>query len=384
MVRRCLVAAIYAHPEGYPPTLNAVSLLSQTFQDIELLYRPHLREVFSYPRNVHLHASGERMSEAEQMSLPVARRYLLFAGFCRDLRELLEAKRPEVVLVYDPLALLALTVVLPLVSGRPLLWYHNHDVLEPGRLRRLSLAWFSDYAQRLMFSRLDIFSLPARERERYFPMARLRGQYVFLPNLPSLRQIELASKADRDPTKLRLIFQGRVSQGHGLEELIAALPLRVAGRDVELVLAGWITPEFEAKLRDAVVLRGAASFVRFAGYLPYARLHELTASCDIGIAVYRDTSVMNSSVATASNKIYEYAAAGLPILYLDTPHFREHLGHFEWAIAWDGETSGVPLVLSRIAGNCEVLSLAARASCRESLNFDRHFDAVLNVLRDAV
>lgn len=377
---RRLVVAIYAHPEGYPPTLNALSKLAEVYGQIDLLYRPHLDERFRYPAPVRLHASGERMSESRQMSIPLPQRYALFARFCQDLRKLIRDNRPELVLVYDPLALLAASLIWPLLKTRPKLWYHNHDVLEPTQLRPLSLAWLASFAQRYMWPRLDIFSLPAKERERYFDMGALRGRYFFLPNLPTLEQIDRPLRSPRDRSKLRLIFQGRVSEGHGIEEIIAALPLQVGGRQVELILAGWITTQFEARLRLLMAESGAERYVDLAGYRPYAQLHELTASCDVGIAVYRDTNIMNASVATASNKIYEYAASGLPILYLDTPHFRAHLSKLAWALPWDGTAQSLARSLEPIVERRDALSEAARQTCRESLHFERNFAAVIAFL----
>lgn len=380
-LRRRLVVAIYAHPEGYPPTLNALTQLANAFQDIELLYRPTLEECFAYPGNVRLHPSGERMSATRQMSLPVLQRYGLLLRFARDLAKLINEAPTDFVLVYDPLALLALRLAWPVLRSRPPIWYHNHDVIEPGQPRTFSLAWFATRAERRMWRHLAVFSLPARERERYFPMRALRGRYFFLPNLPTMQQIDRRPTGARDESTLRLLFQGRVSEGHGIEEIIRALPLRIAGRDVELVLAGWITKEFEQKLSEIAASCGAGRYVHLAGYRPYAQLYELTASCHVGIAVYREVNVMNASVGTASNKIYEYAASGLPILYLDTPHFREHLGKFPWAVAWDGTTLGLEAALATVVDQYALLSDAARAECRQSLNFERHFETVLAFLR---
>ena len=49
-----------------------------------------------------------------------------------------------------------------------------------------------------------------------------------------------------------VIFQGKIDGGHGIEELLASMPRQIAGRELELDLAGLIQPSFEARVRETV------------------------------------------------------------------------------------------------------------------------------------
>jgi glycosyltransferase involved in cell wall biosynthesis len=370
-----LVIAIYAHPEAYPPTLNAISELSSVFARTSIVYRPNLKENWPYPSNVVLRPSGGLMSVEDQMAATPIARYQLFGRFCAALIKTLREEAPEVVLAYDHLGLLALSVALPWLSRRPRVWYHNHDVIEPGLARRFSPAWFSERVERLMMARIDMFTLPARERERYFDMSRFRGSYFFLPNLPSAKQVLPAPSSPRERRKLRLIYQGRVCRGHGLEEVISLLPLTIRGRDVELHLVGSVDPSFSEVLSKLLTRTELEGRVIIAGYKPYSELPALTAAADVGLAIYKGDDRMNSTVATASNKIYEYAAAGLPVIYFGTQHFIDHLSIYGWTAPWDGLPSSLPEVLAFIEENYGTMSTAALSDARH-LNFETVFRPV--------
>ncbi|GIV32204.1 MAG: hypothetical protein KatS3mg030_506 [Saprospiraceae bacterium] len=373
---RHAIVAIYAHPEAYPPTLNALGELARHFEQVSVVYRPIMETHWRYPDNVTLLPSGAAMHVREQERLPVLEKVKLFAGYVRDLRRAIAKHRPELVLVYDALALFAWSLVR--LTGPPAhkVWYHNHDVLHvpPGRL---SLNWFASRAEKRVFKHLDVFSLPAEERKIYFPMERLRGRYAFLPNLPSAHGPWRSVQASPPADVFRLLYQGHIFEGHGFEQILSLMPFEVGGKPVELVLAGWITDEYRRKLEEMARSRRAEAFLKITGVLPYEELTRLTASCHVGLAVFNmDRHAMASSAGTASNKIYEYAAAGLPVLYFDDEHYRRHLGQYRWTAATDLSVSSLVEALQYMHDNWPEMSSAAKADFFEKLNFEAHFRPV--------
>jgi glycosyltransferase involved in cell wall biosynthesis len=172
---------------------------------------------------------------------------------------------------------------------------------------------------------------------------------------------------------LRLLFQGRIAEGHGIEEILEAMPFTVRGRPVRLVLAGGMGEAFRARLQATISRRNLQGSVELLGNRPYVELPSITASCHVGLAIYQGTSLMNRTVGTASNKIYEYAAVGLPVIYFDNAHFREHLGRFRWACAWDVRPASLLPTLERIVDTHAELSMAARADFEGELNYERGF-----------
>lgn len=369
------LVAIYAHPEAYPPTLNAIGLMAKELNDISILHRPIMESNWTYPPNVSLVPSGAAMHVREQEQLPLLQKIKLFGTFVRDLRRHLIQQRPRLVLIYDALALFAYSLVRKTPLPKHKVWYHNHDVLFVPE-GRLSLNWFASRAEKRIFSKLDFFSLPANERAKFFPMERLNGRYFFLPNLPSVNNFRNIRQSSPPGSEFRLIYQGHVYAGHGFEEIIELMPFETNAKKVKLLLVGWITEAYKKKIERLVKKRGAEDSVEIRGVVPYGELASLTASCHLGLAVFNFDNPMAATAGTASNKIYEYAACRLPVLYYDDAHFRQHLGSYSWAVPTDLSAASLRNALTHIAGNWQALSNKAREDFYRELNFEAMFQPV--------
>src|SRR5579871_4942944 len=85
-MKKNLVCALYNHPEAYPPTLNAIGELSKIYDNIYLIYRPNLPDLWDYPENVFLIRSQKKISVNDQASLSAVSKFFLFfhshLGFC--------------------------------------------------------------------------------------------------------------------------------------------------------------------------------------------------------------------------------------------------------------------------------------------------------------
>jgi len=117
---------------------------------------------------------------------------------------------------------------------------------------------------------------------------------------------------------VRLVFQGFLSADRGVVASIAALgqlPERF-----ELVLVGGGPPDDIAAIHRAIGEFGVDRRVIFLGRVPRDHLHDILQTCDIGI-VYYYTRTLNH-LYCASNKIYEYAQAGLPMISTCQPPLR--------------------------------------------------------------
>jgi glycosyltransferase involved in cell wall biosynthesis len=107
-------------------------------------------------------------------------------------------------------------------------------------------------------------------------------------------------EGQRKPGPLRVLFTGQMSVRKGVHHLLAAWDLARLG-DAELLLAG--APK-DAYIADLVGKRGAG--VRYLGFVPHAKLHELYQEVD----VYVFPSLAEGGVYV----IYEALASGLPCI----------------------------------------------------------------------
>jgi hypothetical protein len=109
---------------------------------------------------------------------------------------------------------------------------------------------------------------------------------------------------------------------------------------------------------------------------------QLAASCHIGIAIFEKKDVMNNTLDTSSNKIYEYAALGLPVLYLNSSSVSEILSGYKWAFGVDMTEESMFAAITKMMSEYEVYSNSAHNSFNEELNFQHHFRDITHYLVD--
>ena len=162
------------------------------------------------------------------------------------------------------------------------------------------------------------------------------------------------------------------------------LPMSVNGKQVQLVLKGFMKEPFNLKLGKIIEERSIQENVEFHGVTSYKEVPKVTASCHIGIAIFAKDDIMNKTPGTASNKIYEYAACGLPVLYYDNEHFRTHLSKYKWAVATNLTNQSLMDSIAFIDSNYAELSEAARSDFENELNFEKQFKALATELGERI
>jgi hypothetical protein len=378
---RVLVIAFYSHPEYYPPILSALENLKLIYNRIYVLHRNARGFDWKYPDNVTLVKSGNLYEPGQEETASIRKKIEWFASFSGSFYSLVKKQKPDTILLYDTLPILSYRVIRPWINKPKILWYHNHDVVEKKYLRRYSLSWFAWKSEKWIFPRLNIFSLPAIERKEAFPMNLFKGDFVFLPNFPSkfiYKNQEL--KNDQPGKTIRLLFQGSIGTGHGFEQIIPLLNEPVNGHTLQLVLKGFVSNEYAASLRKLALSQGVENRLLFIAPTGYNQVIENARTCDIGIGIHMKQDIMNRTLGTASNKIYEYAALGLPVLIYDNEHFRMTLGKYSWAFFTDASESSLKNCLREIIDNLPSLRIAAVRDF-DQFSFENYFKDVIDILK---
>lgn len=73
-----IVIGIYFHPEAYPPTLNAIGELSECFDSVTVIHRPHLKGSWQYPANVKAIPSGKYLTSEDQQKASLLKKIFFF------------------------------------------------------------------------------------------------------------------------------------------------------------------------------------------------------------------------------------------------------------------------------------------------------------------
>jgi glycosyltransferase involved in cell wall biosynthesis len=122
-----------------------------------------------------------------------------------------------------------------------------------------------------------------------------------------------------------VLFQGRLVSYNGIEELIDSVPY--FDNEIKLILMGPITPEYLNEIKAKIELLAIKNKVIFHESVPYDVLHQITASANIGVVLYKN--INRNSYFCAPNKLFEYFMAGLPVVSSNFPgliHLVENAG----------------------------------------------------------
>lgn len=115
------------------------------------------------------------------------------------------------------------------------------------------------------------------------------------------------------PDDLIVIIQGTgINKDKGAEELIEAVKIS-EGVSLLVVGSGDVLPH----LKEQVVQMNIEQNVRFIPVLPWEELMKYTKTADIGMCLEKDTNL--SYRYSLPNKLFDYIAAGIPILAGDLP-----------------------------------------------------------------
>lgn len=127
-----------------------------------------------------------------------------------------------------------------------------------------------------------------------------------------------------------ILYQGGLPFGRNLESMIAALQY-VADRNVHLVVLG--DGVMLGVLQDIVIRHGLEERVHFHPAVAQERLLDYTASADLGIIPYTD-NCLNNRYCTP-NKLFEFIAAGLPMIATDLPEISRLIAKYQMGLVGD-------------------------------------------------
>jgi len=338
---------------------------------------------WDYPSNVQLITYGKSINVRIAERVGLLKKIIWYLSFTLTLFKVLKKNKGCVFLVYDYMPLLAYRLISKLVQKPIALWYHNHDVADPELISKYSISWFAWKSENWIFPKLDIFSLPSLDRKKYFPINKLKGNFYYLPNFPSqivFKKFYNYNKEKEITDKIKILFHGSIGSMHGLEEIIEILHTEIQGKKIELVLKGFISSEYKEKLKGIAIQNNVENQLIFIEPSGLKGVIENTQNCHIGIGIYRKDDIMNNTVGTASNKIYEYAAAGMPVLLFDNEYFKTILKDKEWAFFTDTSKKSLLESIKSIVVDYSLLSSYAINDFNDKLCFEYHFNNALNAI----
>ncbi len=113
-----------------------------------------------------------------------------------------------------------------------------------------------------------------------------------------------------------IVYHGGISKARGIREMLTALTMLEENLHAELVLAGKFHP---AKLERRVRRHRGWRRVRYLGWLNHSDVLTLLCQARVGIVTLHPTG---NYIASWPVKLFEYMAAGLPVIASDFPVWR--------------------------------------------------------------
>ncbi|MBO4219611.1 MAG: glycosyltransferase [Clostridia bacterium] len=116
---------------------------------------------------------------------------------------------------------------------------------------------------------------------------------------------------------LQILNHGQFYEGRGYDILVDVAPLIADKKDLQIVLRGF--GRLEKELREKVSENGITNLI----FAPPVKVYELISAASVawvGVAITESISL--NFELSVSNKLFEYAAAGLPVIMSDIPEHR--------------------------------------------------------------
>lgn len=388
MRKKSVGVLIYANPDDYPPTINAVHLLSKHF-DVVLIGRNQNLPYWEYPSNVKVHRLGQYTSVREREQASAVVKLWEYINFVAQASRLL--KDVSLIYAYDAFGFMAASLYQQWQRQKIPLIYHNHDLSNHPLLPLSSLSGWIQRGELKWVHKVDFAVFPSQARALLFKkLTNFNGQLMIVPNFPRKSFLEKHENLENliweRFKKPQILLQGGISRQTSLLELMDSLTL--LDSYIELKLIGPIRVEEQDLIREFAAQKNAADRVKYFRPVPYNELPSHTWMAAIGVCLYKKTDLNHQTMGTASNKIYEYAACGLPAIVSDQPNYREYLGCETWVRFANPDdhnsiASAVQNILSDF-GNYQAMCLAARRAFEEKYNFESAFSPLLAKIKKLI
>lgn len=202
------------------------------------------------------------------------------------------------------------------LRGKPLV-YDAHEIVTDqqgyGRIRH-----FYGWVEKMIMPRAEGLIATTDMRADHFVDAYGCARPLVLQNRPraanGMPEGVMRKRLNIPADRRVVIYQGGLQPGRGLMNIV-----RLAGRlpQYEFVLVGGGRQAGELQ---ALAHELALENIHFPGPVPLDELLAWTVDADLGIQILRNTCL--NHYTTDSNKLFEYAVAGLPVVASDFPEIR--------------------------------------------------------------
>ena len=340
---------------------------------------------------VHLVAGGPSTSERDGVHLhsiadtdarPPAR---------RQVKRLVRATsaafslRPSLYHLHDP-HLIPLGLVLKLCGARVVYDVHEdypahaRTKLADRPLRGSLKALMWGAGEQLARHALDAFICASPALAERFPADRT----VVVGNLPLHREYTSAANGSARPYRERtntVLYVGSITRVRGFWEMVQAVELLPAGLDCTLRMVGSCSDSDLARAAARLAVSGRLELVPFQ---PYQFVIRELLGAKVGLVLLHP--LPNHTDPIRSNKLFEYMAAGIPVIASDLPLWREIVRRVDCGLVVDpldpaAIAEAIQFLLTHPA-EAESMGRRGREAVSSELNWDADSARLLSLYRE--
>ena len=373
MTGRRVLYVQYTNPAGYPPLQHSSQILADAGWDVRFL------GIGAHGANDFRLETHPRIREKRlQYFAPGALQKLQYFHFAGSALTQVLSWRPQWCYASDlwscPVALQASRLGCRVI-------YHEHDEPPRSSTSRYVRACLSARAK--LAERAALCVLPGGARRARFQAEHPRARTACVWNCPSLREVPPAC-IERSKDFVIYYHGSIVPQRLPLQVVDA---LRSLPGDAQLRIVGYETigarGYVNALLEHARTI-GVDNRVTHQSVPDRAQLWQLMRGATVGLSlVPLDSSEPNlDTMAGASNKPFEYLAAGLALLFSDRNDWKDMFGDYGVACVPDRAQSIADALRKLYAdrAGAQARGAAGRARVLTEWNYERQFEPVLQVL----
>ncbi|HEY6421110.1 MAG TPA: glycosyltransferase [Candidatus Binataceae bacterium] len=327
-----LLMVFYGNPDYYAAICREAAAIGKHFV-INLIGLDDGRaRAHEWPAGIAVERFQQRASSRNSRIQQLVR-LVDYARFIRTVRRRARELNPAVVYTYDTRGFVA-----GLAAQRAAdfaLVFHWHDLFDIDQLARFSPQRWIEKQGTARGPRADLVVADDPQRiQHYLSESGDSRPAVLLPNYPSREQFPRPADFDalleRRFGNREILYTGGIGgEGNATGSLIRACAMLPP--DCRLTLYGPSPDETLGELRGLAQSLSLGTRVRYGGRIPWSELIARTGEATVGAVTFRPVNFNYSAMGSATNKLYEYAARGLPVVVPDTPSFRAALGGELWA-----------------------------------------------------
>jgi len=279
--------------------------------------------------------------------------------------------------------------LLATLHRRPVV-YHCHDYTPVDTAITFGARCVKAFERRYASS-ADAVIVPDRERGEVMRRElQLTGPLLTVANAPAHRYdspgnaLTEALVAQGKSFSRIVLRQGRIGPGHGIEATLRSIPMW-RSRQWGFAVMGPGESDYVRSLLQLAEVLGVSHQFAILPLVSYDKVPLYTPGADIGHALYEPIHVNNVYIATASNKLMEYMAAGLPVLVSDRPGLRALVETHGCGVSVDESSpESIAAAVNALLSDPNLsrrLGAAGARAFEEEYSYERQFAPVLEVFR---